>query len=303
VSDSAGRGAVELTRVAVVGAGLMGRGIAQVFAQAGFTVTQTDVSDAVLAASRARLVADLDALVTRGKMTAPEARAVLERIESTVKLEEAVAAAELVVEAVVEDLAVKKRVFATLGEAAPASAVLATNTSILSPTEIASAARHPERCLGMHFFNPAPVMKLVEVVPGMMTAPETVECARAVVSRLGKTAVVAKESPGGIVSRIMIAMRNEAVDILAEGVATAEDIDTAMRLGAGFPIGPLALIDLVGVDLHVVNSDSMVRETGQAKYRPHALLRKMVRAGLLGRKAGRGFFGYEDGGKGRPPRA
>jgi 3-hydroxybutyryl-CoA dehydrogenase len=289
-----------VTRVAVVGAGLMGRGIAQVFAQAGFAVTQTDVSDAVLTASRARLAADLDTLVTRGKMTADDARGVLERIRPTVKLEEAAAEAEFVVEAVVEDLAVKKRVFAALGEAVPASAVLATNTSILSPTEIASAARGPERCLGMHFFNPAPVMKLVEIVPGMLTAPETVSLARAVAARLGKTPVVAKESPGGIVSRIMIAMRNEAVDILAEGVASAEDIDAAMRLGAGFPIGPLALIDLVGVDLHVVNSESMVRETGNAKYRPHALLRKMVRAGLLGRKSGRGFFEYGEGGKGRP---
>jgi 3-hydroxybutyryl-CoA dehydrogenase len=142
-------------------------------------------------------------------------------------------------------------------------------------------------------------MKLVEIVPGMLTAPETVSLARAVAARVGKTPVVAKESPGGIVSRIMIAMRNEAVDILAEGIASAEDIDTAMRLGAGFPIGPLALIDLVGVDLHVVNSESMVRETGSAKYRPHALLRKMVRAGLLGRKSGRGFFEYGEGGKGR----
>jgi 3-hydroxybutyryl-CoA dehydrogenase len=289
-----------LTRVAVIGGGLMGRGIAQVFAQAGVTVTQTDVSDAVLTASRTRLAADLDGLVAKGKMSAEDARGVLGRIRSTVKLEEAAADAEFVVEAVVEDLEVKKRVFAALSAAAPESAVLATNTSILSPTEIASAARGPERCLGMHFFNPAPVMKLVEVVPGMLTVPETVTRAEAVATRLGKTAVVAKESPGGIVSRIMIAMRNEAVDILAEGVATAEDIDTAMRLGAGFPIGPLALIDLVGVDLHVVNSESMVRETGNAKYRPHPLLRKMVRAGLLGRKAGRGFFGYRDAGKDRP---
>jgi 3-hydroxybutyryl-CoA dehydrogenase len=289
-----------LTRVAVIGGGLMGRGIAQVFAQAGVTVTQTDVSDAVLTASRTRLAADLDGLVAKGKMSAEDARGILGRIRSTVKLEEAAADAEFVVEAVVEDLEVKKRVFAALSAAAPESAVLATNTSILSPTEIASAARGPERCLGMHFFNPAPVMKLVEVVPGMLTVPETVTRAEAVATRLGKTAVVAKESPGGIVSRIMIAMRNEAVDILAEGVATAEDIDTAMRLGAGFPIGPLALIDLVGVDLHVVNSESMVRETGNAKYRPHPLLRKMVRAGLLGRKAGRGFFGYRDAGKDRP---
>jgi 3-hydroxybutyryl-CoA dehydrogenase len=282
-----------VTRAAVIGAGIMGTGIAQVLAQHGVAVAQTDTRDVALRASAERLARDLDTLVAKGRLPAGDAATVAARIRRVPSLAEAVADADVMVEAVAEDMAVKRAVFAEADAVGPPAAVLATNTSILSPTEIAAATRRPERCLGMHFFNPAPVMKLVEIVPGLLTAPATVEAATRLAERIGKTPVVVRESPGGIVSRIMIAMRNEAVDILAEGVASAEDIDTAMRLGAGFPIGPLALIDLVGVDLHVTNSDAMVRETGNAKYRPHPLLRKLVRAGLLGRKAGRGFFSYE----------
>lgn len=280
-------------RVAVIGAGIMGTGIAQVFAQSGFAVRQTDVSEAILERSRERMRESLDALVHKGKLPAAEADATLDRIHRTPRLPEAARDADFVVEAVVEDMATKKQVFAELDRVCPPGAILATNTSILSPTEIASATGRPELCIGMHFMNPAPIMKLVEVVPGQLTTGETTETTKAVAARIGKTAVVARESPGGIVSRIMIAMRNEAVDILAEGIASAEDIDAAMKLGAGFPVGPLALIDLVGVDLHVTNSETMVRETGNPKYRPHPLLRKMVRAGLLGRKSGRGFYTYE----------
>jgi len=279
--------------VVVVGAGIMGTGIAQVFAQFGYSVAQTDVAEAVLSRSKAAMRKNLDGLVSRGKLAAAEIDSILARVRQTTILAEALAGAAFVVEAVVEDLEAKKRVFADLDRLASPSAVLATNTSILSPTEIASVTRRPDRCIGMHFMNPAPIMKLVEIVPAMLTSDATLEAARALATAIGKTPVVAKEAPGGIVSRIMAAMRNEAVDILAEGIATAEDIDTAMRLGAGFPIGPLALIDLVGVDLHVTNSDTMVRETGNAKYRPHPLLRKMVRAGRLGRKSGHGFFRYD----------
>lgn len=286
-------GSGEIERVAVIGAGVMGTGIAQVFAQSGFVVAQADVSEQILAKSRGRIRESLDGLVAKGKIPKSEAEAVLGRVRQTTRMEEAAKDSDFVVEAVVEDMETKKRVFAEWDRLCPPHAILATNTSILSPTEIAAATRRPEKCIGMHFMNPAPVMKLVEVVPGLLTAPETVETTTALARRIGKTPVVAKESPGGIVSRIMIAMRNEAVDILAEGIATAEDIDTAMKLGAGFPMGPLELIDLVGVDLHVTNSETMVRETGNAKYRPHPLLRKMVRARLLGRKSGRGFYTYE----------
>lgn len=280
-------------RIAVLGAGVMGAGIAQVFAQFGFAVVQTDVSEALLTRSKAAMRRNLEGLVAKGKLAAEEVERILGRIRQTTVLEDAAGGATFVVEAVLEDLETKKRVFAELDRACAPGTVLASNTSILSPTEIAAATKRPDRCIGMHFMNPAPIMKLVELVPGLLTSEATVEATRAMAGRIGKTAVVAREAPGGIVSRIMMAMRNEAVDILADGVATAEDIDTAMRLGAGFPIGPLALIDLVGVDLHVTNSDSMVRETANPKYRPHPLLRKMVRAGLLGRKSGRGFYRYE----------
>lgn len=283
----------EVGTVAVIGAGVMGTGIAQVFAQFGFAVCQVDTSETILARSKERVRASLDGMVAKGRMAATEVEAVVNRIRQSTSAEEAAKDAAFVVEAVVEDMEMKKRVFLQLDQVCPGHAVLATNTSILSPTEIASVTRRPEKCIGMHFMNPAPIMKLVEVVPGLLTAPQTVEMTKMVATRIGKTPVVARESPGGIVSRIMIAMRNEAVDILAEGIATVEDIDTAMKLGAGFPLGPLDLIDLVGVDLHVTNSETMVRETGNPKYRPHPLLRKMVRAGLLGRKSGRGFHTYE----------
>ncbi|MBI4587687.1 MAG: 3-hydroxybutyryl-CoA dehydrogenase [Candidatus Rokubacteria bacterium] len=282
-----------MEKVAVIGAGVMGTGIAQVFAQFGLAVAQTDVSEALLARSKERMLANLEGLVVKGKLAKSEVDAVLARIVQTVVVEAAAKEADFVVEAVVEDLETKKKVFGEWDPICPPRTILATNTSVLSPTEVASVTRRPEKCIGMHFMNPAPLMKLVEVVPGLLTAPETIEMTKALARRIGKTPVVARESPGGIVSRIMVAMRNEAVDILAEGIATAEDIDTAMKLGAGFPLGPLELIDLVGVDLHVTNSETMMRETGNAKYRPHPLLRKMVRAGHHGRKSGRGFYTYE----------
>lgn len=277
----------------MVGAGIMGTGIAQLFAGFGFDVAQADVSEAALARSRERIRHDLEKLLAKGRVSEGDVHATLDRIRQTAELGEAVGGADFVIEAVTENLETKQKVFDAASRACASGAILATNTSILSPTEIASVARRPERCIGMHFFNPAPLMGLVEVVPGVLTVPETVEATKALAARVGKTPVVVKESPGGIVSRIMIAMRNEAVDILAEGIASAEDIDAAMRLGGGFPIGPLALIDLVGLDVHVTNSDAMVRETGNLKYRPHPLLRKMVRAGLLGRKTGRGFYTHE----------
>ena len=199
---------------------------------------------------------------------------------------------DLVIEAVVENMEVKKSVFAELDELCSTHTILATNTSILSPTEIGSATKRPDKTVGMHWFNPAPVMKLIEVTAGLSTSEETVNAVMEFSRKVGKTPVRVNEAPGGIVSRILIAMRNATVDILAEGVASAEDIDTAMKLGAGFPMGPLELIDLIGVDIHVTNSDNLCRELGDLKYRPHALLRKMLRAGHLGRKSGRGFYDY-----------
>ncbi len=278
--------------VSVVGAGLMGMGITQVCAQYGYSVTMRDLTDELLDRGFERSRQNLQAMVARGKMTADDVDKVFSRIKRTTKLED-IADSDMIIEAIVEDMAVKRTLFAELDKMAPQTTIIATNTSILSPTEIGAATQRADRTIGMHFFNPAPIMKLVEVVPGQLTSPETVETAKAFCKSIGKTPVVAKESPGGIVSRILIAMRNEAADVYAEGVASFEDIDTAMKLGAGFPMGPFELMDLIGVDLHIINSDNMVRETGNWKYRPHAILRKMVRAGLFGRKNGRGFYNYD----------
>lgn len=283
---------VGIRTVSVVGAGLMGMGITQVCAQNGYSVTIRDLTDELLDRGFARSRQNLEGLVARGKMTAGDVEQVFARITRTTRLED-MAGADLIIEAITEEMGAKRELVATLDKMAPASTIIATNTSILSPTEIGAATTRQDRTIGLHFFNPAPIMKLVEVVPGQLTSPETVETCKEFCRSIGKTPVVAKESPGGIVSRILIAMRNEAVDAFAEGVATIEDIDTAMKLGAGFPMGPFELIDLIGVDLHVTNSESMMREMGNPKYRPHPLLRKMVRAGLYGRKNGRGFYKYE----------
>lgn len=281
-----------ISSVSVVGAGLMGMGITQVCAQYGYTVTVRDLTNDILDWGFARHRDNLERLVARGKMTAQEVEQIFARINRTTDIEDVIHT-DLIIEAIIEDTAAKREMFSVLDKLAPEHTILATNTSILSPTEIGAATKRQDRTIGMHFFNPAPVMKLVEVVPGQLTSPGTVVACQEFCRSIGKTPVVAKEAPGGIVSRILLAMRNEAVDCLAEGVATVEDIDTAMKLGAGLPMGPFELIDLIGVDLMVTNSDSMVRETGNPKYRPHPLLRRMVRAGLYGRKSGRGFYEYQ----------
>jgi 3-hydroxybutyryl-CoA dehydrogenase len=282
---------MEIKKVSVVGAGVMGMGISQALAQKGFSVTVRDLSEDILERNLGKTRKNLQSLVDRGKMSADEVKEVLTRLRTTTKMQDIIDV-DLVIEAVVENMEVKKQVFTELDGLCPTHTILATNTSILSPTEIGSATKRPDKTIGMHWMNPAPVMKLIEVTAGLGTSEETIEAVMEFSRKVGKTPVRVNEAPGGIVSRILSAMRNAAVDILAEGVASAEDIDTAMKLGANFPMGPLELIDLVGVDIHVINSDSLCRELGELKYRPHALLRKMVRAGRLGRKSGRGFYDY-----------
>lgn len=282
---------MEIKKVSVVGAGVMGMGIGQTLAQHGFSVTLADLSEDILGRNLSNTQKIIQSRVDRGKMSADEAKEVLARIRTTTKMSD-IANVDLVIEAIAENMEVKKQVFIELDELCPASTILATNTSILSPTEIGTATKRSDKTIGMHWFNPAPVMKLIEITAGLGTSEETIEAVSEFSRKIGKTPVRVNEAPGGIVSRILSAMRNAAVDILAEGVASAEDIDTAMKLGANFPMGPLELIDLVGVDIHVINSDNLCQEMGDLKYRPHALLRKMVRAGRLGRKSGRGFYDY-----------
>jgi len=282
-----------IEKVSIIGAGVMGMGIAQALAQQGFEVAVCDLERSIIERSLERTRKNLESLVNREKITAQEAEEIISRIKQTTNVED-ISAADLIIEAASENMEVKKQVFVQLDGLCPATTILASNTSTLSPTEIASATKRPDKVIGMHWFNPAPVMRLIEVVVSAETSEETVQAVMEFSRRVGKTPVRVNEAPGGIVSRILRGYLNVAVDVLAEGVATVEDIDTAMKLGANFPMGPFELIDLIGVDIHTINSDALARELGDLKYRPHAFLRKMVRAGHLGRKTGRGFYNYTE---------
>lgn len=278
-------------KVMVLGAGTMGSGIAQAFAQSGYEVIVRDIEQAFVDKGLATITKSLDRLVSKGGLTDGERSAALARITGTTDVGLA-ADVDLVVEAAVENMAIKKKVFAELDGVCKPAAILATNTSSLSITEIAAATKRPDKVIGMHFFNPVPMMKLVEVIKGLATSDETRKIIVDLCGTLGKTAVEVNEAPGFVVNRILIPMINEAIGILADGVASAEDIDNAMKLGANHPIGPLALADLIGNDVNLAIMEVLYTEFGDSKYRPHPLLRKMVRAGLLGRKSGRGFFDY-----------
>ncbi len=281
-----------IERIGVLGSGLMGSGIAHTVAQAGYQVLLADVDESIVNKAVSGITRRLKSQVEKGKLAIEEQEAILHRINTTTSMEE-FASADLVIEAVVEDVVVKRKMFGELDRICKPAALLVSNTSTLSPTEIGAPTKRVGQTAGLHFFNPAPVMKLVEVIRGLGTADETVATLKEFVVSLGKAPVVVYDSPGGIVSRIQIAARNEAVRMFVEGVASAEDIDTAMKLGAGWPMGPLALIDLIGVDLHVTNSDSLAQELGAERFRPHTYMRKMVRAGYFGQKAGRGFYSYD----------
>lgn len=280
-----------MKNVFVVGAGTMGLDIAQVFCTAGFPVTVYDMTDEIIARSRARLEKGLDKRVAKGKITEEQKAAVMNGIEFTTQYDNA-KHADLVIEAIIESVEVKKTVFRNLDSICPPETVFATNTSSISITEIAAATARPDRCIGMHFFNPATVMKLVEVIRGMATSDETFTAVYELSKAIGKTPVEVSEAPGFVVNRILIPMVNEAVGLVAEGVASPEDIDTAMKLGANHPMGPLALGDLIGLDVVLAIMDTLFNETKDSKYRAHPLLKKMVRANLLGRKTGKGFYEY-----------
>lgn len=280
-----------MTKVCVIGAGTMGAGIAQAFASQGFDVILRDIDSEAVDRGITTIQKNLSRLVEKNRLTQEDSYAIIQRIQGTVDLAPAKDAA-LVVEAAVENMQIKKSIFAELDQICDADTILATNTSSLSITEVAAATGRPDKVIGMHFFNPAPVMKLVEIIRGITTSDETYEKVQALTGQLGKTAVEVAEAPGFVVNRILVPMINEAVGILAEGVASAEDIDAAMKLGANHPMGPLALGDLIGLDVCLAIMEVLQDEFGDSKYRPHPMLRKYVRGGWLGRKSGRGFYEY-----------
>jgi len=281
-----------LERIMVVGAGQMGSGIAQVAAQAGCRVWLRDLTAELVDKGLGGIRKFLDRGVEKGKVSPEERDVVLGRITGTVDAAPA-AECDLVIEAVVEDLAVKNKVFAELDGLCPPATIFASNTSSLPITQMAAATRRPERFIGMHFMNPVPLMKLVELIRGLATSDETYAAVRELALRMGKEPVTVQDSPGFVSNRILIPMINEAVYCLQEGLASPEDIDTVMRLGMNHPMGPLALADLIGLDTVLHICDVLYREFQDSKYRACPLLRKMVRAGYLGRKTGKGFYTYQ----------
>ena len=280
-----------MKKVVVIGGGTMGLDIAQVFARNGFDVVVRDIKDEIIQASEARLNKSLEKMVAKGKMDEAKKADILAHMSFTTDLGQA-ADADLVVEAAIENLDIKKSIFAELDKICKPETILATNTSSISITAIASATKREDKFIGMHFFNPATVMKLVEVIRGAKTSDETYKAIYDLSVEIGKEPVEVNEAPGFVVNKILIPMINEACDLLYTGVATAEGIDTAMKLGANHPMGPLALGDLVGLDVCLAIMDTLYNETHDPKYRASLLMRKMVRAGLLGRKTGKGFFDY-----------
>ncbi len=281
---------MEIKMIGVVGAGQMGSGIAEVALTSGLHVLMRDVGTEAVEKGKGRIVSDFDRRIQKEKMTAPEKEATLQRLSTTVKLED-FGNCDLVIEAAVENIDVKGNIFRKLDEVTRKEAILASNTSSISITRIASATKRPDRVIGMHFFNPAPVMKLIEIVRGLVTSDATFNLAREIGLKLGKTPFEANDFPGFVSSRLIFSYMNEAVYTLYEGLGKAEDIDAIMKMGANHPMGPLALADLVGLDT-CLSVMQVLQEAFGDKYRPCPLLAKYVNAGYLGVKTGRGFYLY-----------
>ena len=284
---------MEIRKIAVIGAGTMGSGIAQVAIESGFQVSLCDVEQPFVAKGRSTIEGFIHRKVEKGKTLRDEAVAILGRLHTTVHLDEALAGAGLVIEAIIENMEAKKKLFAEMGREAGAETVLASNTSTLSITEIGAATRDPQRVVGMHFFSPVPLMKLVEVVRGEKTSEETIRRATEMAEKLGKTPIVVKDVPGFIVNRFMLLLYNEAANLVHNGIASPGDIDQAMRLGANHPMGPLQVADLAGVDVCYYALKAVYEATGEDRYNPSPLWEQMIREKKLGRKTKQGFYKYD----------
>ncbi|MBT4363405.1 MAG: 3-hydroxybutyryl-CoA dehydrogenase [Desulfobacterales bacterium] len=281
-----------MTRIGVIGAGIMGSGIAQVCAQAGYEVIIRDIEERFVEKGLQAIRDSLDRMVEKEKLVREEAEAVMGRIKGTIKLED-IAQSELIIEAVIEKKEPKRTLYQELESLCDPKVIIASNTSSLSITELASFSNRPNKFVGLHFFNPVPVMELVEIIRGLETSDETFNIVKEVVDNIGKVGIEINDSPGFAVNRILVPMLNEAAFALMEGIASREDIDNGMKLGCNHPIGPLALMDMIGLETILSVMESFYSEFGDPKYRPCPLLKQKVRAGHLGRKTGKGFYEYD----------
>jgi 3-hydroxybutyryl-CoA dehydrogenase len=283
---------MEVKKPFVVGAGIMGAGVGQLCAQQGYDVTVVDISDELVEKAKGKVTAGLSRRVENGKITREEMDAVLSRLNWSTGLELA-GDSDFVVEAIIENIEAKKEVFQKLDSICPPGTILATNTTALSVSDIASATQRPDKVVGMHFFNPAVIMKLVEIIRGDQTSDETIAATKKFAEDLGKVPIAtAKEAPAGIVSRVLAGLLNEAATVYADGIASAGDIDEAMKLGAGLPMGPLALIDMIGLDIHLAKMETLYGKLKDERYKPPEIIRKMIAEGKLGKKSGEGFYKY-----------